>query len=242
MSSKVTRFTSLLKFSLFVSRHRLAPTPAPLSSSAASISKKSRHRQLVRARAAIKGNAVIEAQLAPLRQAAREQSQLVRQLKLSDTASSSDIDAAVSELRNRNWQLEEHELSLSPPSNFDRTQLESLVKRRFFYDHSFGIYGSWPGFFDFGPLGTALKNNLIDEWRRHFVVRERMLQVDCSTLTPEPVLEASGHVSRFQDVMVRDAVSGECFRADHLVSDALEEIAKKQPDVRHRCEETLGQV
>jgi len=44
------------------------------------------------------------------------------------------------------------------------------------------------GQYDFGPLGCALKNNLVDEWRKWFVLEEDMLEVDCSILTPEPVL------------------------------------------------------
>ena len=39
-----------------------------------------------------------------------------------------------------------------------------------------------------------------------------VLQVDCTVLTPEPVLAASGHVERFADLMVKDLKNGECFR------------------------------
>ena len=39
------------------------------------------------------------------------------------------------------------------------------------------------------------------------------LQVDCTVLTPEPVLAASGHVERFADLMVKDLKNGECFRS-----------------------------
>jgi glycyl-tRNA synthetase (class II) len=40
---------------------------------------------------------------------------------------------------------------------------------------------------------------------------------ECVTITPANVLQTSGHVERFTDFMVRDVVTGECFRADgHL--------------------------
>jgi glycyl-tRNA synthetase len=41
-------------------------------------------------------------------------------------------------------------------------------------------------------------------------------------VTPSVVLEASGHVERFTDFMVQDAVTKDCHRADHLLEDALE--------------------
>jgi len=53
-----------------------------------------------------------------------------------------------------------------------------------------------------------------------------MLEVDCSILTPEPVLKASGHVERFADLMVKDTHTGECFRLDHLIKATLEKITK----------------
>jgi len=49
-----------------------------------------------------------------------------------------------------------------------------------------------------------------------------MLEVEGPAVTPECVLKASGHVDRFQDLMVSDAVTGECFRADHIAEARLE--------------------
>lgn len=46
------------------------------------------------------------------------------------------------------------------------------------------------GLYDFGPMGCAMKANLIQLWRRHFVLEEGMLEVGCSMLTPEPVLKS----------------------------------------------------
>lgn len=36
-------------------------------------------------------------------------------------------------------------LKLSPPENFDRAKMNDLIKRRFFYDNSFAIYGGITG-------------------------------------------------------------------------------------------------
>lgn len=45
------------------------------------------------------------------------------------------------------------------------------------------------GLYDFGPMGCAMKANMINLWRNHFVLEENMLEVDCSVLTPEAVLK-----------------------------------------------------
>lgn len=138
----------------------------------------------------------------------------VRKLK-ADGAPELDVKKAVAELKLRKKLLEDKELSLSESSTFDRARMEDLLKRRFFMDQSFAIYGGITGQFDFGPMGCALKTNLLNLWRNFFVLEEQMLEVDCSILTPEPVLKASGHVERFADLMVKDVKSGECFRLDH---------------------------
>lgn len=45
-----------------------------------------------------------------------------------------------------------------------------------FYTPSFDIYGGVSGLYDYGPPGSALTNNIIDVWRKHFVLRENMLE------------------------------------------------------------------
>lgn len=67
-----------------------------------------------------------------------------------------------------------------------------------------------------------MQANIIDAWRKHFVLEEDMLEVDCTMLTPHEVLKTSGHVDKFADWMCKDPKSGEIFRADHLVEEVLE--------------------
>ncbi|KAI1379457.1 glycyl-tRNA synthetase 1 [Hypoxylon crocopeplum] len=112
---------------------------------------------------------------------------------------------------------------------FDRSLFESVIKRRFFFTESFEIYrlsanfkGDNRGLYDYGPPGCALQNNLVDAWRKHFVLEENMLELDCSIITPEVVLQTSGHVDKFADWMCKDPVKGEYLRADHLVENVLE--------------------
>eukprot|EP00658_Telonema_sp_P-2_P009030 TRINITY_DN13415_c0_g1_i1.p1 TRINITY_DN13415_c0_g1~~TRINITY_DN13415_c0_g1_i1.p1 ORF type:complete len:553 (-),score=184.14 TRINITY_DN13415_c0_g1_i1:206-1864(-) len=49
-----------------------------------------------------------------------------------------------------------------------------------------------------------------------------MCEIDTTNITPEEVFKASGHVTRFNDIMVRDTVTGECIRADKLVEEYCE--------------------
>ncbi|KAL4001093.1 hypothetical protein ACER0C_006392 [Sarotherodon galilaeus] len=166
----------------------------------------------------------IEEILAPLRLAVKEQGDLVRQMK-QDGAPDVDITKAVAELKARKRTLEAKELALQPKDDIvDRTKMEDTLKRRFFYDQAFAIYGGVSGLYDFGPVGCALKNNILQAWRQHFIQEEQILEIDCTMLTPESVLKTSGHVDKFADYMVKDVKNGECFRADHLLKAHLQKL------------------
>uniref|UniRef100_A0A8C4KTF5 Glycine--tRNA ligase n=1 Tax=Dromaius novaehollandiae TaxID=8790 RepID=A0A8C4KTF5_DRONO len=152
------------------------------------------------------------------------QGELVRKLK-EEKAPQVDIDRAVAELKARKRVLEAKELALQPKDDIvDRIKMEDTLKRRFFYDQAFSIYGGVSGLYDFGPVGCALKNNIIQAWRQHFIQEEQILEIDCTMLTPEPVLKTSGHVDKFADFMVKDVKNGECFRADHLLKAHLQKL------------------
>ncbi|XP_063965067.1 glycine--tRNA ligase-like [Lytechinus pictus] len=172
----------------------------------------------------VDGEVDIETVLAPLRASVKEQGDLVRKMKEGGTPDH-DIKRAVVELKARKKALEEKELALTSKGvKFDRTKMEDTLKRRFYYDQSYAIYGGVSGLYDFGPVGCAMKANFINIWRNHFIIEEGMLEVDSAVLAPENVFKASGHVDRFADFMVKDGKTGECFRADHLIQSYLEKL------------------
>lgn len=72
---------------------------------------------------------------------------------------------------------------------------------------------------------------MIDLWRKHFVLAESMLEMECTNLTPAAVLQTSGHVDRFTDLMVKDPATGECFRADKLLEDVIDQLLDASPDM-----------
>ncbi|KAL8710773.1 MAG: hypothetical protein Q9225_007240 [Loekoesia sp. 1 TL-2023] len=114
----------------------------------------------------------------------------------------------------------------------DRQTMDSMLRRRMFYTPAFEVYGGVSGLYDYGPPGCSLQANIIDTWRKHFVLEEDMLEVDCTMLTPHEVLKTSGHVDKFADWMCKDPKTGEIFRADHLVEEVLESRLKGDKEAR----------
>ncbi|PQE12068.1 hypothetical protein CJF31_00000202 [Rutstroemia sp. NJR-2017a BVV2] len=114
----------------------------------------------------------------------------------------------------------------------DRQVLDSMLRRRLFYTPSFEIYNGVGGLFDYGPPGCALQANVIDQWRKHFVLEEDMLELDCTALTPAEVFKTSGHVDKFADWMCKDPKNGDIIRADHFVEDILEARLKGDKEAR----------
>ena len=125
-------------------------------------------------------------------------------------------------------------------SEFSRERLETVLRGRFFYAPAFELYGGVSGLYDFGPPGCAFQANVIDLWRKHFVLEEDMLEVDCTMLTPYEVLKTSGHVEKFTDWMCIDPKSGEIFRADHLVEEVLEARLKGDKEARGLVHDTAA--
>jgi glycyl-tRNA synthetase len=79
----------------------------------------------------------------------------------------------------------------------------SLSKRRGFVYQGSEIYGGLAGTYDYGPLGTALKNNLKDLWWRKFVLeRDDIYGLDAAILMNQDVWKASGHTKGFADPLV----------------------------------------
>jgi glycyl-tRNA synthetase len=78
----------------------------------------------------------------------------------------------------------------------------SLCKRRGFVFQSSEIYGGIGGFWDYGPLGVELKNNIKRNWWRSVVqVRDDVVGIETSIIMNPRVWEASGHVATFADPM-----------------------------------------
>ncbi len=79
-------------------------------------------------------------------------------------------------------------------------KIVSLCKRRGFIYPGSEIYGGFSGFWDYGPLGVELKNNVKQLWWRMFVQdREDMCGLDSAIILNPEAWKASGHVAGFAD-------------------------------------------
>lgn len=98
--------------------------------------------------------------------------------------------------------------------------LVSLCKRRGFIYQGSDVYGGLSGTWDYGPLGVALKRNIMNLWWQHFVdERDDMYGIDAAILMNQKVWQASGHVDTFVDPLCEDAVNKRRYRTDHILKD-----------------------
>src|SRR5881628_3321829 len=98
----------------------------------------------------------------------------------------------------------------------------SLAKRRGFIYQGSEIYGGLAGTYDYGPLGTLLKRNIVNEWLKFFVDGwDDMYQIDSAILMNPKVWQASGHVDTFTDPLVECSNCHSRLRADHILEDAI---------------------
>jgi glycyl-tRNA synthetase len=107
----------------------------------------------------------------------------------------------------------------------DMKDIVALCKRRGFVFPASDIYGGLNGFWDYGPLGVELKNNLRDLWWKRMVLTPpigpdghpvQMVGVDTAIIQNPKVWVASGHVGGFSDPMRKCPGCGHFARADHL--------------------------
>jgi glycyl-tRNA synthetase len=82
------------------------------------------------------------------------------------------------------------------------------------------IYGGLANTWDYGPLGSRLKNNIKDAWRQKFIQeRKNAFEVDADILMHPRVWEASGHVASFSDPLVDCKECKTRHRVDNLIND-----------------------
>lgn len=109
---------------------------------------------------------------------------------------------------------------MSNQKNEKMEALVSLAKRRGFIYPGSDVYGGLSGTWDYGPLGVALKRNIMQLWWQHFVdERDDMYGVDAAILMNQKVWQASGHVDTFVDPLCEDAVNHRRYRTDHILKD-----------------------
>ncbi len=125
-----------------------------------------------------------------------------------------------------------------------------LSKRRGIFWPSFEIYGGLSGFYDYGPIGSLIKDNIIAVWKNIFINIEGMAPIDSPNITISNVFEASGHTKVFSDYITYCKNCGEAYRVDELIKKKMpdfefksyEDMVKKMRDLDLKCEKCGGEL
>lgn len=93
----------------------------------------------------------------------------------------------------------------------------SLSKRRGIIYQNSEIYGGIGGFYDYGPVGVEMLNNLKKYWWKEIVdKRENVVGIDGSIITHPKVWEASGHIEHFGDEVIECKKCHQRFRPEDI--------------------------
>ncbi|MAG50654.1 hypothetical protein CL621_03375, partial [archaeon] len=104
--------------------------------------------------------------------------------------------------------------------------LTNFCKEKGFVFRSSDIYGGFSGFWDFGPLGVELFNNIKSDWWNFFVTsRDEMVGMEASVISHPRTWKASGHIENFADIFVK---CKKCGRSGKLDENELGKV--KCPD------------
>lgn len=102
-----------------------------------------------------------------------------------------------------------------------KEKIASLAKRRGFVFPSSEIYGGLANTWDFGPMGTLLKNNIRDLWVKTFVTnKDNMVMIDAASILRPEVWGASGHLAGFNEALIDCKECKNRARADHLIENS----------------------
>ena len=98
-------------------------------------------------------------------------------------------------------------------------KITALAKRRGIIYPNSEIYGGIGGFYDYGPVGVEMLNNLKRYWWKNMVdKRENVVGIDGSIITHPKVWEASGHIEHFGDEVVECKKCHQRFRPEEIES------------------------
>lgn len=103
----------------------------------------------------------------------------------------------------------------------------SHAKEYGFVFQSSEIYDGLSAVYDYGQLGSELKNNLKTYWWKAMVqLNENIVGIDASIFMHPTTWKASGHVDGFSDPMIDNKDSKKRYRADQLIEDKIERYEK----------------
>lgn len=103
-------------------------------------------------------------------------------------------------------------------SKFTFDKLTSHFISSGYYFQGSEIYGGLSNTWDYGPLGSEIKNNIRKMWWKKFVQESPTnVGIDAAILMNPKVWEATGHVQTFNDPLIDCKHCKQRFRADQLI-------------------------
>lgn len=129
--------------------------------------------------------------------------------------------------------------------------IELASRKSLFYPAAEIYPGSPSGFWDFGPIGQAIRRKIVEMWRHELVQKENMLEIHGSQILPESVFLGSGHLKSFADPIVQCTKCKKFERADKIISEktgknipellAIEKLDELILENRIRCPKCGGE-
>ena len=90
------------------------------------------------------------------------------------------------------------------------------------------IYDGLAATYDYGQLGSELKNNIKAYWWKSMVqMNDNIVGIDSAIFMHPTIWKASGHVDAFNDPLIDNKDSKKRYRADVLLEDHIEKIRQK---------------
>lgn len=90
------------------------------------------------------------------------------------------------------------------------------------------IYDGLSATYDYGQLGSELKNNIKEYWWKSMVqMHENIVGIDAAIFMHPTTWKASGHVDAFNDPLIDNKDSKKRYRADVLIEEHIEKIRQK---------------
>lgn len=90
------------------------------------------------------------------------------------------------------------------------------------------IYDGLAATYDYGQLGSELKNNIKAYWWKSMVqMHENIVGIDSAIFMHPTTWKASGHVDAFNDPLIDNKDSKKRYRADVLIEEHIEKIRQK---------------
>ncbi|MBB77408.1 MAG: glycine--tRNA ligase [Crocinitomicaceae bacterium] len=90
------------------------------------------------------------------------------------------------------------------------------------------IYDGLSATYDYGQIGSELKNNIKSYWWKSMVqIHENIVGIDSAIFMHPNIWKASGHTDAFNDPLIDNKDSKKRYRADILIEDHIEKIHKK---------------